>query len=397
MAEVETTDVAAEGPTAKTFEAVRHALSHAHQQDAVEDGAEMVAAALDGVDAIETTLMADRQTIKENGDRLFEQQEIIVNLRGEVENLNEQIRCWNLPADELTKNRLAEAIADIRGAVEKDAHNKHHDYDYATADAIYLAVRDGLAKAGLTIYQQEVSREFIDHTGGRGGTQRWLIAEYDLGFQTSIALAPHVLERVTAVIHVATPQSFAAVRTYALKWWIRGKCLLATGDFAEDMDSGLPAGRQASTSRQRTGGGQASNAQRTSGQQNRGQATTSRQRPANQAGGAGNAAETPAEGQESYYVVNEKAEIVPHGEWAATTDGVAARSRAMFALVTDLLKIEHKDEEQRAKRRTVLDKNMDLIAQIVGDAGFKVLSERINSSGLYKPENVETENKGKDA
>ena len=138
-----------------------------------------------------------------------------------------------MPPDD---NRLALAILDMRDNVEFDRTNTHKGYQYASADAIYAHVRKPLARQGLTIWMREVEfkpGEVINEKG-----HHWIWAKYEIGFQLNVLIPPPVESReiVTVCALMLGPEVCAAIRTFAQKYWIRGKCQLATGDLSEDLD-----------------------------------------------------------------------------------------------------------------------------------------------------------------
>ena len=131
---------------------------------------------------------------------------------------------------------LAEAL---RATVAKDAHNSHGGYDYATADAIYAHARRAVFGAGLTVYQSETGLELTERANRSGKKSTWAQVTYELGL-APVGQTPADPETVTVLVQVTGSQSLGAARTYALKYWLRGKFLLATGDEREDLDS-VPA------------------------------------------------------------------------------------------------------------------------------------------------------------
>ena len=134
-------------------------------------------------------------------------------------------------------NHLAAAIDAMPGAVPKDSRNKHAGYDYASADSIYLSVRNHLAKSGLSVWQDEESVEVVGKVSKE--EVAWVRATYKMALikgATATQSEMDGAEKVTVMTPVRNAQAFAAIRTYALKYWIRGKCLLAIGDVEEDID-----------------------------------------------------------------------------------------------------------------------------------------------------------------
>ena len=136
------------------------------------------------------------------------------------------------------RTRLAEALAGMDGHAKRDCRNQHGGYDYASADSIFACVRLPLAKVGLAIWQQQVELEFIDVPGKGDKPSRWMKATYEFALTPDgQAPAEGEAERVTVGCQLLGAQSFGAIRTYALKYWLRGKCLISTGDRAEDIDA----------------------------------------------------------------------------------------------------------------------------------------------------------------
>ena len=130
---------------------------------------------------------------------------------------------------------LTELATAMGSTVTKDARNEHSRYDYASADAVYRHVRGVIFGAGLTVVQTEKELEFESRTNKAGKVSTWCRAVYDLGF-AEVGQKPKVVEQVTVMVQITGSQSLGAARTYALKYWLRGKFLLATGDQAEDLD-----------------------------------------------------------------------------------------------------------------------------------------------------------------
>ncbi len=127
---------------------------------------------------------------------------------------------------------LTDALAAIAAHVPKDQRNAFAGYDYASADAIYAHVRPALLAAGYLPYQTEVAFEMIDRNG-----KAWVQVTYEMALRKADGSYQDDPERVTVLVQVTGAQSMAAVRTYAMKYWLRGKVLLATGDMSEDIDA----------------------------------------------------------------------------------------------------------------------------------------------------------------
>lgn len=130
------------------------------------------------------------------------------------------------------KNALAAAMLDMPEVAELDATNPHKKYKYASVDSLYKAVRFSLASQGLSIWFQEL--EFNLEPNVKGSL--FIHATYELGFQTDPQQPPpeESRERITLVSAYFDVQSCQAIRTYAQKYWLRTKCMMATGEL--DLD-----------------------------------------------------------------------------------------------------------------------------------------------------------------
>lgn len=132
---------------------------------------------------------------------------------------------------------VPEIILAVKDAIEQDAENTFAGYPYSSADAVYAAVRVAIAEQGLAPWMQEIEKEFREGKNDRGKRVLW--GE----FCFEIALTPGGRrpeegqgERITIISPITGPQSMAAIRTYALKYWLRGKLLLETGEGDLDHD-----------------------------------------------------------------------------------------------------------------------------------------------------------------
>ena len=130
-------------------------------------------------------------------------------------------------------NRVAAVMAASPDNAPKDAENTFKHFRYASADSIYRTVRKALAEAGLSIWFSEVKFELKEMT--KGGN--WIFMEYEAGFSED-GKRPEVLERVTQACQFTGQESFGAIRTFAQKYWLRGKLLLSTGEPDLDADVG---------------------------------------------------------------------------------------------------------------------------------------------------------------
>lgn len=141
--------------------------------------------------------------------------------------------------EEQQTGSLAQAMHDMSGRVDRDSRNKHGGWDYASADAVYAGVRKELAAQGLAPFMQQVRMEIKPYGKKNDGNERlWIEADYN------IALTPDGrhpeeecdFELVTVMAEFLSAQAFQAIRTYALKYFLRGKLLIQTGEPDVDND-----------------------------------------------------------------------------------------------------------------------------------------------------------------
>ena len=125
---------------------------------------------------------------------------------------------------------VAEAMFKMSGTVEKDALNAFHKYKYASADSVYAAVREDIAQQGLAPWQDELSLETFTTENDKGKKVLWAQVMYEMALTPNGEKPPGPGERVTIFADVTGPQSMGAIRTYALKYWLRGKLLISTGE-----------------------------------------------------------------------------------------------------------------------------------------------------------------------
>ena len=146
-----------------------------------------------------------------------------------------------------TENAIATAMANMPAEIAYDA--RHPNYKYASADAVFSMVREAFFSAGLTLWIDEIRFEVVEKSG-----RMFIDACYGLAITTdtekpkvsspgfSKAGGDHrpgidlwaLYEKSSIFVPYLGPQSCQAARTYAVKYWLRTKALLATGE--GDMD-----------------------------------------------------------------------------------------------------------------------------------------------------------------
>ena len=149
-----------------------------------------------------------------------------------------------------TTTTLAERIARVMGtikSVERDAHNKWDDYRYASADAVYDALRPLLAEAGLRVDNSIGNIESISHRGTDFlilPVTLWLTDGVD---DTSASNWPVPLQTAGKKGVRLTPQMIGAAVTYAEKYYLRAVFCLATGEPDADADKEAEVEPEAAT------------------------------------------------------------------------------------------------------------------------------------------------------
>ena len=140
-----------------------------------------------------------------------------------------------------TTGRIARAMLAMEGMVKHDRENNSvssDSYSYASADAVYLHIRDALANEGLFPWQSEIESKIVE--GKKGSTYPWLTVTYEIGLAYDENKRPEVVEIITAMALLRNAQALQAVRTFALKYYLKGKLLLGTGEKDTDATNDTP-------------------------------------------------------------------------------------------------------------------------------------------------------------
>ena len=103
-------------------------------------------------------------------------------------------------------------------------------YKYASIDSFYQHCRPAIAAAGLELYQDETAADIVDVKGQKWA---WLKVTYRMALAPA-GEEPKVWESITVAAPMYDAQTSGAVRSYAAKYWLRGKLMLATGE--TDLD-----------------------------------------------------------------------------------------------------------------------------------------------------------------
>ncbi len=129
-------------------------------------------------------------------------------------------------------NQLAAALRSMPAAILKDeTHQK--GYKYVGIDTMLEKLRPHLTKFGLTPHISEVSEMtiFMQGTDRNGDPQPWVRCTYGMAISDS-PLMPDVskLERKTHMAPMYDDKVCAHLSSYAFKYWLRLKCMIATGE-----------------------------------------------------------------------------------------------------------------------------------------------------------------------
>ena len=120
------------------------------------------------------------------------------------------------------------------GEIHKDATNKYAGYNYASADSVFEKLRKLMGKNNLVVSVNEV--DFNMHGEGNKPHARVV---FDITLAHALTGEITSPERITVQSQYTGPQSVQAIRTYALKYWLRAKFLLSTGE--TDIDAEKPS------------------------------------------------------------------------------------------------------------------------------------------------------------
>lgn len=230
--------------------------------------------------------------------------------------------------------RVAAAMAEIK-AVPKRGENKFAGYTYATADDVYDALRPILARHEITVSQRVHGIETIAHRG----------VEFLVLYVATFLDGDDIADPVPVPLNTTgkkgvrlDAQAVQAALTYAEKYFLRGRFLVATGD--PDIDAEAPQEIEAPV---------------------------------------------PTEAApDATIVLDGHRMVMDTGEtllsWAQ--DGGRPAQTAVYRYTTDLI-TERPDEHE-----TILDANMTALVAIIPRKGRLVLANAMQSAGM-EPELIE--------
>ena len=297
--------------------------------------------------------------------------EAIGNIRADTVAMRE-MKIEEAPATD--ENALAIAIMSMPGSVKKDAYNSFAKYHYATADSMYNNCRKHIAAAGLNVWQNEIEitllpKEEISSTNAEGKVTRWLWGVFEMGFQDRWFLPPppDVRERVTLMVPLTGPQTFQAIRTFAMKYWLRSKCLLATGEF-DDIDAGpsvIPDEKEDAPTETRRSKPDKPKPAKPKPDKPKPVDKKDDDKPAEEAG---------------------RCEIDPKAKTMMLVGAFPSerdKQRAVFLFIYNLV-TPNPPVSDRPWLRDVINNSLPLVEKIIPEKGLQPLYDRINDSGLYQ-------------
>ena len=135
-------------------------------------------------------------------------------------------------------DRLAAAISKMETVPKNGERGGREGYKYATADDVYAACRVALAGEGVVIRQQEISQVTDDTYTGTNGKK--IFFTYHLWFECAGEQEERDVRQIAVVVYGV--QGYQAAATYALKYWLRSRLLLPTGE--PDLDESQPEAPQ---------------------------------------------------------------------------------------------------------------------------------------------------------
>ena len=132
------------------------------------------------------------------------------------------------------EERMAAVLQDV-GKVQRDSQNKYAKYSYASADAVFAHVRPVLARHKLPLAFEIGDLKTITHRKAE-----FLILPVSVWFEgeksETVATFPVPLNTAGTKGVRLDPQAMQSAVTFALKYFLRTRLLLDTGDRDADQD-----------------------------------------------------------------------------------------------------------------------------------------------------------------
>lgn len=133
--------------------------------------------------------------------------------------------------------RMASVLSEIK-ALEKSEKNAHGGYKYVSVDNVKDHVRPIFAKHGISLLTTEEGHNTFQ-TQGKNGMVTHLMVTFIFSAVCDGMTAEDIAvsaERITVSAPYTGGQTAGALRSYAVKEWLKAKCLIATGE-KEQIDA----------------------------------------------------------------------------------------------------------------------------------------------------------------
>ena len=234
----------------------------------------------------------------------------------------------------IPSNPILVAMGNIPDKLEKDAENTYQHYRYTSSSHLFSVVRRAVIEAGLIPWQHELSCDILE-PDAKGTTH--VRIKLELGFSTSIHRPdPEDCEHITVATPMGGPQTFSALRKFAVKYWLIDKFLIGAFGPEEDLD-------------------------------------------ATDAHYSSKKAQKPDRKTEGYWSLDADLNLVPHGTWKNDLERQRGLMKTLISIF-DVDKDRNKDELVRAQK--IADQNMRLIHKNLPEPGIKSLVDMWNRVGI---------------
>lgn len=125
---------------------------------------------------------------------------------------------------------IAAVIADTPAGIGTTDKNPHFKYGYTSIDAVLKHLRSAMAKHGVSLCMSEENFESFTR-----GQKAALYVKVTFSFWLTWQDQETPKETLTQVANFKNAQSIGALRSYACKYWLRLKFMLALGE--KDLDA----------------------------------------------------------------------------------------------------------------------------------------------------------------
>ena len=132
---------------------------------------------------------------------------------------------------------IARVIQNTEGTIIADGKSSHFKYGYASIDAVLAHLRKAMSDEGITLGMNEL--DFSLHQMSESGKKPpMILAKYEFWLEWKGKISER--ESLTQTAILGKDQTPGAIRSYALKYWLRAKFMLSIGE--GDLDSNPTGG-----------------------------------------------------------------------------------------------------------------------------------------------------------